>query len=96
MTHKANSVPHMFDVFWPRLRSKHPNSCIADGPSLGGFTHIGRFGPVQKLCDEVLTDTVNNFSIRLWLKQRESSSAAARLSRTRLPSASSMHKQNRC
>ena len=96
MTHKANGVPHMFDVYWRRLLSKHPNSCIADGPELVRFTHIGRFGPVQKLCDEVLTDTVNSFSIRLWLKQRESSSAAARLSRTKLPSASSMHKQNRC
>ena len=96
MTHKAKSVPHMFDLFWHRLLLKHPNSCIADGPELMRFTHIGRFGPVQKLCDEVFMDTKNSFSIRLWLKQGGNSSAAARLSRTKLPSASSMHKQNRC
>ena len=79
ITHKAKSVPHVFDVFWHRLLSKHPNSCIADGPELVRFTHIGRFGPVQKLCEELLTDTINSFSIRrLWLKQLENSSAAAR------------------
>ena len=72
MTHKAKSVPHMFGVFWHRLFAKHPNSCIEDGPELMRFTHIGRFGPVQKLCDGVLTDTENNFSLlRPWLKQGE-------------------------